>query len=147
MTRTAAGIRQQELRTGRTGCRKGSAFLCGMAGIEETTLANSAAYLDGWRKVIKEDTRLWSWPQPPRRRPWTSSPTRTRRRKRSGLIIPAAVPGLKTRLTKWPAVRGTAGRIFGQGHLVGFPGRFPLNRTITTSPRLAPAVDLAGTCP
>ena len=36
----------------------GSAFLCGMAGIEETTLANSAAYLDGWRKVIKEDTRL-----------------------------------------------------------------------------------------
>lgn len=36
----------------------GSAFLCGMAGIEERTLENSAAYLDGWRKVIKEDTRL-----------------------------------------------------------------------------------------
>ena len=36
----------------------GSAFLCGMAGIEESTLANAAAYLDGWRKVIKEDTRL-----------------------------------------------------------------------------------------
>ncbi|MBX7255938.1 MAG: ssDNA-binding domain-containing protein [Candidatus Hydrogenedentes bacterium] len=36
----------------------GSAFLCGLAGIADSTLANSAAYLDGWRKVIKEDTRL-----------------------------------------------------------------------------------------
>ncbi len=36
----------------------GSAFLCGMAGIEGGTLVNSAAYLDGWRKAIKEDTRL-----------------------------------------------------------------------------------------
>ena len=36
----------------------GSAFLCGMAGIVDATIDNSAAYLDGWRKAIKEDKRL-----------------------------------------------------------------------------------------
>lgn len=35
-----------------------SAFLCGVTGIEDKTLDNSAAYIDGWRKRISEDPRL-----------------------------------------------------------------------------------------
>jgi len=35
----------------------GSAFLCAHAGIHGT-LDNSAAYIDGWRKALKADTRL-----------------------------------------------------------------------------------------
>ncbi len=35
----------------------GSAYLCGLAGITESTITNAAAYLDSWRKVIKEDKR------------------------------------------------------------------------------------------
>ena len=36
----------------------GSAFLCGHAGIVERTIDNSAAYLDGWLKRLKEDKTL-----------------------------------------------------------------------------------------
>jgi len=35
-----------------------SAFLCGVTGIESKTLDNSAAYIDTWRKRIKDDVRL-----------------------------------------------------------------------------------------
>ena len=35
----------------------GSAFLCGKAGILDQTAENSAAYLDGWRALIKQDRR------------------------------------------------------------------------------------------
>lgn len=36
----------------------GSAFLCGHAGIEDTTLQNQAAYIAGWKRAIKDDPRL-----------------------------------------------------------------------------------------
>jgi antirestriction protein ArdC len=36
----------------------GAAFLCAVAGIEQVTLENSAAYIDGWRKVIGDDPKL-----------------------------------------------------------------------------------------
>ena len=36
----------------------GAAFLCAVAGIEQVTLDNSAAYIDGWRKVIGDDPKL-----------------------------------------------------------------------------------------
>lgn len=36
----------------------GAAFLCGHCGIEKVTLENSAAYIDGWRKKIKEDKKM-----------------------------------------------------------------------------------------
>jgi antirestriction protein ArdC len=36
----------------------GAAFLCGHAGIADLTLNNSAAYIQGWLKKIKEDARL-----------------------------------------------------------------------------------------
>ena len=36
----------------------GSAFLCGHAGIMERTIDNSAAYLDGWLKRLKDDKTL-----------------------------------------------------------------------------------------
>lgn len=37
----------------------GAAFLCGEAGIEnEAALKNSAAYLNGWRKKLKEDSKI-----------------------------------------------------------------------------------------
>jgi len=36
----------------------GSAMLCGIAGIENSTIDNSAAYIDGWRKKISEDPKL-----------------------------------------------------------------------------------------
>lgn len=35
-----------------------SAFLCGHAGIESSTIENQAAYIDGWRKAIKKDTKI-----------------------------------------------------------------------------------------
>jgi antirestriction protein ArdC len=35
----------------------GSAYLCGLAGILDQTEDNSAAYLDGWRAIIKQDRR------------------------------------------------------------------------------------------
>ena len=35
-----------------------SAFLCGHTGIEPATLENSAAYVAGWLKVIRQDARL-----------------------------------------------------------------------------------------
>jgi antirestriction protein ArdC len=36
----------------------GSAMLCGVAGIEQSTLANSAAYLKTWIERLKSDSRL-----------------------------------------------------------------------------------------
>ena len=36
----------------------GSAFLCGAAGIDPATLDNSAAYIDGWLKALKDDRRM-----------------------------------------------------------------------------------------
>ena len=36
----------------------GAAFLCGHAGIEQRTIENSAAYLKGWLKSLKNDRTL-----------------------------------------------------------------------------------------
>jgi antirestriction protein ArdC len=36
----------------------GSAMLCGVAGIEQATVANSAAYLKAWIARLKADSRL-----------------------------------------------------------------------------------------
>jgi len=36
----------------------GAAMLCGMAGIDNQTIDNSAAYIDGWRSKIKGDKKL-----------------------------------------------------------------------------------------
>lgn len=36
----------------------GAAMLCGIAGIENVTLANSAAYLASWLRVLRGDTRM-----------------------------------------------------------------------------------------
>jgi antirestriction protein ArdC len=36
----------------------GSAMLCGIAGVEQATISNSAAYLQSWIKRLKSDTRL-----------------------------------------------------------------------------------------
>lgn len=36
----------------------GAAFLCGKCGIEQKTLDNSASYIDGWIKVLKEDSTI-----------------------------------------------------------------------------------------
>ncbi len=36
----------------------GAAFLCGHAGIENATIDNSASYLDGWLRAIKQDAKL-----------------------------------------------------------------------------------------
>lgn len=36
----------------------GAAFLCGHTGIEQTTIEQSAAYLDNWVKVLKGDSKL-----------------------------------------------------------------------------------------
>ena len=36
----------------------GSAMLCGVAGIEQSTLDNSAAYLRGWISRLRGDSRL-----------------------------------------------------------------------------------------
>lgn len=36
----------------------GAAFLCGFAGIENTTINNSVAYIQGWLKALKHDKKL-----------------------------------------------------------------------------------------
>ena len=36
----------------------GAAFLCGHAGIEQTTIVNSAAYIQGWLRSLKNDKTL-----------------------------------------------------------------------------------------
>jgi antirestriction protein ArdC len=36
----------------------GAAFLCGHAGIENITIENSAAYIQGWLKALKNDKTL-----------------------------------------------------------------------------------------
>lgn len=35
-----------------------AAFLCARCGIDNSVINNSAAYLDGWIKVIKGDSKL-----------------------------------------------------------------------------------------
>ena len=35
-----------------------ASMLCGFAGIEQQTLENSAAYIQGWLKVLKNDQKL-----------------------------------------------------------------------------------------
>jgi antirestriction protein ArdC len=36
----------------------GAAFMCGMLGIEDKTLDNSAAYVNSWLKKLRNDKRL-----------------------------------------------------------------------------------------
>ena len=36
----------------------GAAFLCGVAGIENATIENSAAYIKGWLRALEDDSRL-----------------------------------------------------------------------------------------
>ncbi|GAW68755.1 hypothetical protein GPEL0_01f5233 [Geoanaerobacter pelophilus] len=36
----------------------GAAFLCGHAGIEQNVIENSAAYIAGWLKALKNDKTL-----------------------------------------------------------------------------------------
>jgi antirestriction protein ArdC len=36
----------------------GAAFLCGFAGIENITINNSTAYIQGWLKALKDDKKL-----------------------------------------------------------------------------------------
>ena len=36
----------------------GAAFLCGVAGIEDLTLDNSAAYIKGWLHKLRNDKHL-----------------------------------------------------------------------------------------
>ncbi len=36
----------------------GSAFLCASSGISPPTIEQSAAYIDGWRKKLKDDKKL-----------------------------------------------------------------------------------------
>ena len=36
----------------------GASMLCGVSGIEQKTLQNNAAYIQGWLKVLKSDKRL-----------------------------------------------------------------------------------------
>ena len=36
----------------------GAAFLCGYCGIEQKTIENSAAYIQGWQKVLKDEKKL-----------------------------------------------------------------------------------------
>ena len=36
----------------------GAAFLCGVAGIENVTLDNSAAYIEGWLRKLRHDKKL-----------------------------------------------------------------------------------------
>jgi antirestriction protein ArdC len=36
----------------------GAAFLCGISGISQTTIENSAAYIQGWRDTIAKDPKL-----------------------------------------------------------------------------------------
>ncbi|HER2169438.1 TPA: hypothetical protein VJS58_001714, partial [Streptococcus pyogenes] len=36
----------------------GAAMLCGVAGIDNSTIENSASYIDSWLRALKEDSRL-----------------------------------------------------------------------------------------
>ena len=36
----------------------GAAYLCGIAGIENRTIDNSAAYIDGWMSKLKRDPKV-----------------------------------------------------------------------------------------
>ena len=35
-----------------------AAMLCGLAGIENSTLENSASYVDSWVRVLRKESRL-----------------------------------------------------------------------------------------
>jgi len=53
----------------------GAAFICGQAGIEQATIENSAAYVQGWLSVLKGSPKLVSTPPPRRSGPPISSLT------------------------------------------------------------------------
>ena len=36
----------------------GAAFLCGTCGIDSTTIENSAAYINGWLRKLRDDHKL-----------------------------------------------------------------------------------------
>ncbi len=36
----------------------GAAMLCGVAGIDNSTIENSASYIDSWLRALKKDNRL-----------------------------------------------------------------------------------------
>jgi antirestriction protein ArdC len=36
----------------------GAAMLCGVAGIDNSTIENSASYIDSWLRALKKDSRL-----------------------------------------------------------------------------------------
>ncbi len=36
----------------------GAAYLCGISGIQNATIDNSAAYIEGWLKKLKSDKRF-----------------------------------------------------------------------------------------
>ena len=36
----------------------GAAMLCGVAGIDNSTLENSASYIDSWLRALKKESRL-----------------------------------------------------------------------------------------
>ena len=36
----------------------GAAMLCGIAGIDNSTIENSASYIDSWLRALKKESRL-----------------------------------------------------------------------------------------
>jgi antirestriction protein ArdC len=36
----------------------GAAMLCGVAGIDNSTIENSASYIDSWLRALKKESRL-----------------------------------------------------------------------------------------
>jgi len=50
---TGTGNRKEELIA-----EIGTAMLCGVAGIENATIKNSASYILPWLRVLKEDSKL-----------------------------------------------------------------------------------------
>ena len=47
-----------EARPFRPNAEMGAAYLCGVCGIANATLANSAAYLQSWMQVLRHDATL-----------------------------------------------------------------------------------------
>jgi Zincin-like metallopeptidase len=48
---------------------KGAAMICGISGIENKTIKNSASYIQSWLGKLKDDKNLWFMPQQQRKRP------------------------------------------------------------------------------
>ena len=46
----------------------GAAFLCGFAGIENITINNSVAYIQGWLKALKDDQEACDYEQQHKRK-------------------------------------------------------------------------------